>query len=444
MPKKKHIHDGLETRADDSSPRAWNRIRQTGREIRQGIPLFLLPEWVTRKLGLLQADSKTAWYPKKQRESGMSLRPSTRWVLALGPVVIGFWIALNGRADAGGIGVGVATRNFLTGIHGPLYWSALWFWAVVLLWTRALFIRLREEDRADDRYREDLMGALYSLPNLDVLWNYRKYYDPIAELVLGRELPSTTTELGNDIKLALAAIAEMAKVFSRNVDAAFGASIMLAVNRSNIPRLPAKMRTKHRLSDEGVDDGSPQGLLRFAGYRTEVQALDGLLILPADLALHNIPGDGLSKRTYPLITLPIRKQPKELVLPGAPTAILNDELSVYEDTSSLATAFCGAFSQPTREEIHTYFGPDGEGKDIRSIASIRIGTGQDPVGVLNIDANVTNVLGEDLDYYSTFYALLQPLLRLLEPLVRAYDEAWWTELDTNTETSPTTQSTSEA
>ena len=271
------------------------------------------------------------------------------------------------------------------------------------------------------------MGALYGMPNLDVLWDYAKrYFGKVADLTLA-EMPVGREALGEQIQLVLSVIAEMAKEFARDHDGAYGASLMLAVSREDIPRLSEVLRTPHRPEDDPVEDGHPNGKLRFAGYRTDVSAQSGLLILPADLALKALPGPGLPQKDYPLVSLPIRFAPLDTVLPGAPRAVL-DGYSVHNDTRTLADEDCMGLAPATREEVRAYFGPGGDGEAIRSMASVRIGrSGSDPVGVVNVDTNTENVLGADDAYHKTFIALVQPLLRLLEPLVRAFADAWWTE-----------------
>ena len=344
-------------------------------------------------------------------------------MLSIGSVVLAAWVSIDGRDGIAPATVWFATAPFRDGLSwsGPgvgVDGTTVAFWVLAGIWTRALFIRLREEDQAEARYREDLIGALYSLPNFNVLWNYSSYFDAVAGVTLGRSFEASRAALGEDIQVALAAIAEMARAFSRSPSEAYGASLMLVVRKEDIPRLPAPYRTPH-------SENPGTGRLRFVGDRPDVKKLDGLLVLPSDLAVHSV-GDGGGK-SYPLISLPIRYSPLNLVLPGAPRAVLNDQLSVYEDTRKLAVEHCRDFSEPTQREVHEYFGRGGEGADIRSLASIRLGSETTPLGVLSIDTNGTDVLGTDEDYYKTFYALLRPVLRLLEPLVQAYARAWWAE-----------------
>lgn len=111
-------------------------------------------------------------------------------------------------------------------------------------------------------------------------------------------------------------------------------------------------------------------------------------------------------------------------LPGAPTALAGeDPASVQEDTARMADQ-CRHLG-PVADEVGEYFGASGEGKDIKSIASFRIGPREEPVGVLNIDSSETNVLGPDDQFYLTFRALIAPTLEMLAPVVKEYALLYW-------------------
>lgn len=398
---------------------------------------FVVPEVLIRRFSA----SVKAWlqlprplpniedYPGKHERHGMLMQTVTRWILTAGSVLLGAWISISGSTQ-----IAPDTVNFVNAF--PAVWRppiAGWtvvFWLLALLWTRALFLRLKAEDRSEDRYKADLMRALYSLPNLDVLWQYHtEYFAPVAQRVLDPPRPVGREALAKEIRDVLEVVAKMARAFSRSNGEAYGASVMLVIGRADIPRVPEPYRTRHRADGDPVDDGDPDGLLRFAGTRTDVAKLDGLLVLTNDLMLPSIPGDDQPTKNYPVLSLPIRKQPTNEILPGAPTAVLNDRLSAYDDTRLLADGYCTHVSDSTREEVRRYFAEGGPGGSIRSLASIRIGTEADPIGVLSIDTDGTYVLGRENTYHKTFYALVRPLLRLLETLVRDYAIAWWEEVE---------------
>jgi hypothetical protein len=120
-----------------------------------------------------------------------------------------------------------------------------------------------------------------------------------------------------------------------------------------------------------------------------------------------------------------------LPLPGAPTAVMSDGGgSVEENTHSMAEQ-CRHLG-PVADEVAEYFSEKGEGRDIKSLASFRIGPKDAPVGVLNIDSSEPNVLGRDEEFYVTFHALLSPMLELLRPAVVEFAALYWASQDPGT------------
>jgi len=290
-------------------------------------------------------------YLKKHMAGHPRLLTATRSVVTLVPIVLGVWVSMDGA------GILRTTKQFLNGRwSGEVYLSAVLFWGIAGLWAQALYTRLRQDDWAEQRYRADLIRALYSLPNLNVLWQYERYHRKVADLTRLGTPAGDCRALGEQIQVALAVLAEMARVFARKEDATYGANIMLVINQQDIPCLPKKIPESIRFVDQPID----------------AMRLDGLLVLPEELALMYLPDPeqtgAAPPRNYPLITLPVRREPRELVLPGASTAILSKGMSVYEDTRRLADAYGKSFSEPVRNEIRAYFGPDGEGKAVRSFA----------------------------------------------------------------------------
>jgi hypothetical protein len=140
-------------------------------------------------------------------------------------------------------------------------------------------------------------------------------------------------------------------------------------------------------------------------------------------------------RHVPLISLAVIRRNAatdeyDLVLPGAPAAVVHEDvcgLSVHHDTRTIAED-CASFDSRVRERIADYFSPNGEGQDIRSFASWRIGPRETPLGVLNVDSDRTYVLGTDPVYYVTFSALVTPMLSLLEAALTRYRELLVDEL----------------
>jgi hypothetical protein len=87
----------------------------------------------------------------------------------------------------------------------------------------------------------------------------------------------------------------------------------------------------------------------------------------------------------------------------------------------------------TRDQIREYFSDKGPGRHIKSFASFRLGTGLNPIGILNIDSSEPGVLGYTQDYYPTFHALLAPIMAALALNVQAYAQLDFAPLEASAE-----------
>jgi predicted transcriptional regulator YheO len=106
-------------------------------------------------------------------------------------------------------------------------------------------------------------------------------------------------------------------------------------------------------------------------------------------------------------------------LPGAPSALLQGRPSLHEDTSRLDLSEYD-LHEDIKSQIREYFGPTGDGRAVRSFVSLLIGREREnPIGILNIDSDHPNVLGNDR-YHDTFYALVTPFLSMLAAPVAEY------------------------
>ena len=83
------------------------------------------------------------------------------------------------------------------------------------------------------------------------------------------------------------------------------------------------------------------------------------------------------------------------------------------------------FSGIVLDKLRAYFRKGGEGDCISSLLSMRIGTGDKPLGVINFDADIENFLGDRSVHYETFSAFIRPSVVLLRPALRRYAEVWW-------------------
>jgi hypothetical protein len=334
----------------------------------------------------------------------------TAFLVAFGSLFIGGWLTADTERIRSSIG------RFL---HGPrdgrVDWSVLLFLLVSLIWAIALYIRLHDEDVTAEHRRTELMTAITGAPNARVFVDYGEKY---LAAVLNALSSTAKTELDTPdtqikaieagVGVVLRAVSELAAEFGRadGFDKnSYGANIMLIARR-----------------DSGLPEFFPAQLLGQLHFheRDAISALDAMLYLPRELLIKSI-GDAGSKEV-PVISLPIPKtlisKGYNMVLPGAPRALLSGQPGVYGDTSTLAVSHCKDFSKPVYSEVEGYFA-HGDGKSIKSFASFRIGTGALPIGVLNIDASRTHLLGP-ATAHATFFSLVSPVLFLLRDPISEY------------------------
>jgi hypothetical protein len=332
------------------------------------------------------------------------MRPVVAAILSFGGLAFGAVLSVWPKEIAD------ATRFAVLGpVRGSLHLWVLSFWLAVGLWTLILYYRLRGDDEAQTVRFRHLTAAIHRAPNYGVFTDYIDYYDLAADAVASTHLPGAPTDerierLSVGIGLVLELTAGLAATFTRAPQSrAYGANIMLVAK----PPL----------------DGSLVSALRFFDKENQdPNALRAVLYLPQALLLSDV--GGRPDRTIPLIALPVPKSARDsrghqIALPGAPEALLTGKASAQLDTLEMASS-CGDFPAFVIDELREYFAPGGAGQGIRSFVSFRIGSEKAPVGVLNIDSEAPFVLGDELEYYPTFYALMSPLLRLLVKPVSEY------------------------
>jgi hypothetical protein len=276
--------------------------------------------------------------------------------------------------------------------------------------------RLRADDERQTEETLDIFRALYRVPNVSVIKQYPDAYWPEFTSALVSGWPDALTPpqerrdaMARCIRDALAVVAEMARQFSRAGGARYGANIMLIVRPGDDPGAPF-----------------PPGVLETLRFHSKkaLGELAGVLYLPEELRVASI--DLGLPRHVPAIALPVPESGNgddahRLIIPGAPQAVITGLPSAYEDTARMA-ADCRHLDARIRHEVGTYFSPRGEGKDIRSFVSLRLGDDDTPVGVMNIDSDRTHVLGLHDHFYDSFFALVRPMLDRLRDAVASYTE----------------------
>lgn len=325
-----------------------------------------------------------------ETDDSLLTRPTVAWILAFGSVAIGAALSIwPEEIRDTTMGLFQATATTLE----P--WTTL-FWTGTSFWAYLLYRRLKADHQTEDNRLAEVLRAVHRVPNYQVVLSYPDYYQRAADAIARTAEAGGTTEemlaaIETGIQAVLALVAEMAAEFARaSNDISYGANIML-VARPGQAGSPFDNRLIEGLRFYDRAGGNPSSLL-------------AILYLPQALLLGHTPDR--PTRAIPLISLPVPSNPRtpagdRLALPGAPWALLTGTQSMEEDTRNMAGE-CADFAKPIIAEIERYFGDGGDGRDVRSFVSYRIGDELTPVGVLNIDSNNTHVLGREPEYYASF------------------------------------------
>lgn len=337
-------------------------------------------------------------------------------------------------------------------------WETTIFWVCLLAFTRALWARLRADDRKRDDRDLELQHAIHRCPNLNVLRYYpvwlNNFNTALFEEWPDEALPAEQRRaiIARNIRSALLVIGEMARQSARAEGARYGANLMIYLRNQpdNADHFPQSILNALRFHDVSAVasfeallhlpgellvadiDSEKQGFSpRSSGSQAGLDGTEGGGVSAsatedhAAIARSNGSADGA--RHVPLISLAVLRPNAatgeyDLVIPGAPAAVIHEDvcgLSVHQNTSKIADESAN-FDIRVRERIAAYFSPHGEGRDIASFASWRIGPREAPLGVLNVDSDRRLVLGVGPEYYFTFSALVTPLLSLFEAALWEY------------------------
>lgn len=330
-------------------------------------------------------------------------KPISAWLIAFGGTALGIWLELASPR------IGATTHLFFAELptgglaDNAVAWEAIGFWVACIAWATMVYFRLRKDDDvSEDRIRE-LTRAINRAPDASVVFNYpARYFQPciraLGPFLITPLAPDEAKEtIAGKIVEALKHIARMARDFARQPEANYGANIMLAAAPAQFSLMQATMT------------------LRFHDPR-DLGSLAAILYSRAALCVACC--DNSNARTVPEIAVPV-PDVEVLAIPGAPRALFTGRPGVHIDARRLYED-CSDLAKPVRDDIRQYFSADGDGRDIRSFASFRLGTAQNPIGILNIDSNRTGILGNEPDYYATFHALIEPIMASLALNVQEY------------------------
>ena len=314
-----------------------------------------------------------------------------------------------------------ATREFAQRLVAidpgrPHVWT-LAFWGMLAALAATLYLRLRTEAWEKVESTRRLLQAVHRSPNPKIFVDYpRLFREAEASAKALESAAGQPASVRREAALAavhevLNRIIEFARYFSQAPATHLRASIYLVAE-------PAPAGPPYH-------DALIERLRFFDRTRHRLEGLRSLLFLPGDLAVgHKVPRDPGEV----LVALPVPQRAEtthghRLALPGAPFALLSGEACIYEDTRESVGEWCADLEKSLRDEIERYFGKGGDGGDTRSFLSIRLGPESDPVGVLSLESDHTHVLGPEPEYHVTFFALAEPLVRLLIGPVSAYTAA---------------------
>jgi hypothetical protein len=339
------------------------------------------------------------------------------WLIAVLAFVIGVAISLGSdriQASTHVFSGWLFDHQGTGGIDGRV----LLFWLALFLWSILLAFRLLAEDLRKDEQYEYSLQMFSNAPPLEFVTEYPKRFAKIMERLqrgMSEDSADRAASLAASIRDVLTEVARMASEFGgKRLLISYGANVMLLADRPFPDELIGALVffDKKRFKNAAALATALNAHLRY------------LLYLPSELLVSSV--EGAIERAIPLIALPVPDvetdaKAEEYAIPGAPFALVTGQSSVYDDTHTRARDDCLRFEAVVREEIEEYFtSKDGAGRDVRSFASWRIGTRDDPVGVLNIDCNDMYVLGKDARFHQQFHAFIVPILQLLRSPVLTY------------------------
>lgn len=336
---------------------------------------------------------------------GRVVAPFTALVIA----VLAFLLGLIGTLFTDPIREGTRLL-FSSGARSPNWWIIA-FWFASLFWALLFYVRLI----AEAEERRSLQSAISRCPNPRALEGYKSFYERLEQTLapcadIKGEDESALLALGKNLQAGLRLIVDFARVFADPVqNAPRGCNVMLV----GVPAdLPPEVKSR----------------VRFVPPEHNLVSLRAILFMVPDLIVSADQEGKPVAGHVPAIALPVPKgiyapRGSRTALPGAPVALLTGVLSVHRDTRKLLEdedeQGYDDFDGEVRKELTQYFSVNGEGKNVRSFASVRIGNEDRPVGVLNLDYSEPGILGDD-DYYGTFFALISPVLVLLREPVERY------------------------
>jgi hypothetical protein len=343
---------------------------------------------------------------------------ATSWY-ATATTILAVVAGLLGSVYGGEIG---SSFPFSWGPYSGVSYKAVAFWTTLVLFGILFFERQRHDDEAREHLQKTsstIQSLIETLPpkafRSQFVQQSETFHRALSSVIPRHVASGVTPEkLGEFIRALLGGIATLAFAYDdqpsgESKSAIYSANVMLFV-KPNVTSEPF--------------DATVSKALRFVAPDTDLRQLRGVLLLRQDLSV-NASVDGVRPESaVPAIALPVpvtvRRGSRLALLPGAPNAFAGElEVDGYSDSRTLHQwcAEKGDFAPSVQEQIKTYF-DGGDGKQICSFISRRLVSDRgEPIGVLNLHADRTNILGPAVERREVFQAMLTPFFTELSHAV---------------------------
>lgn len=356
--------------------------------------------------------STTPWI--RAIASGRELPPAVKaafsshlmtWAITILAGALGLWGSISSAqisADVSRFVRAVTEDAAVGGFSGS---TIVFVVLAVLVWPALLYLRLVAVQLGEREQVRRIEGAIHRAPSRIVIDDYPEDFKKAAAVIDALNAngalatPVNEKAIEEALRELLHFVGRMADKFNHSPQQVrHSVNLMMVADPNELEADQVKV----------IEAG-----LRFADR--DLRQYHRVLWLPETLAVDE---DGQPVEV-PRIALPVPVQAlsdrgKKLALPGAPWALLTGSQSVYQDTRRLHEEWSDLHAD-VREELREYFSDGGAGGLVRSFTSFQVMRDVDeaPVGVLNIDATDTCVLGPDPEFYGTFRALITPYLALM-------------------------------
>lgn len=326
------------------------------------------------------------------------------WVIAASPFIVTILFSLFIHK------IEISTRHFVEHLlkfnltQYPIDWPVVGFWITVFIISMLYYFQIARKEhqrlanfdiymnrienmvKEQEAISQDLRHVttiITSVQNMKLVQMAPQLLQNTIKNLYEIDYAANEEKLKEDLEAKISCtlrnLIELTTYFSKVTNEHINANIMLIVNNNdeNEKLIKLKEVVENRLIfSENMSKASMSGILYL---------VPGLI--------HRANGNSMNFISLPISQKAFEKSEQQntrYVLPGAPEAVYSG-FTYISDTSKIG-ADCGDFAKPLREQIVSYF-KNGDGKEISSIVSMRIGDAQVPVGIINIDSNKSLLLG---------------------------------------------------